>query len=166
MGMSKKPNNQGVINRDVNAAQRAAQAVQLRAKRLTYEQIAIQCGYASPGACRNAIMRELNRTIAPGVGNMRQEELSMLDQLHALLWPLVLPDGDEDQEDDDEESGKRKKTKMRVVDLFVVDRILAIAERRAKLMGLDKPVETTEQKNLLVIREVPIGLLPVVESTP
>lgn len=144
--MAKNGNKQGVIiNRDATAAQRVSQAVQLRAQRITYEQIAWQCGYANPGACRNAVMRELQRVVTPGINNLRLEELSMLDQLHAEVWPLVL----------DKENTQR---------LFAVDRVLAIAKRRAELLGLDTPVKVADHKNVVVIREVPMGLLPPVEA--
>jgi hypothetical protein len=168
MSMAKNGNKQGVIiNRDATAAQRASQAVQLRASRLTYEQIAWQCGYANPGACRNAVMRELQRTVTPGINNLRLEELSMLDQLHAAVWPLAVAGYSEDQDDDEEEqeSGRHKKKRTTTeVNLFAVDRILAIAKRRSELLGLDTPVKVADHKNIVVIREVPMGLLPPVEA--
>ena len=69
---------QGVQNsqlRDVNAAQRAALAVKLRANKVKYDDIARQCGYGSPGAAHKAVMRELGRTISTNVEELRREGL-------------------------------------------------------------------------------------------
>ena len=45
--------------------------------------------------------------------------------------------------------------------LFAVDRINAIKERRAKLMGLDQSAKEAAIGNVVVIREVPQGLLVI-----
>ena len=160
--MNGRKNKQGVINspqktinRDANAATRAALAVQLRAQRLTFDEIAHRAGYASPGACRNAIQRELQRTIVENTDELRREELDMLNRLHSAVWPLAVPEGDvRIKQDDDEETKKRKRSH-----LFAVDRIIAISDRRCKLMGLDIKPEDAVAANLVVIREVPAGLL-------
>lgn len=150
--MNKK---QGLINRDVNAAERARMAVQLRAQRLTFEQIAAQAGYASPGAARNAIQRELQRNMVQDTDHLRREELAMLDLLHAAIWPMAVPP-------DDAKDAKGKPAKS---NLFAVDRIIQISERRAKLMGLDVPVSTGNvAANMVVVREVPSGYLGEVKS--
>lgn len=147
----RKPENQDVqspTNRDVNAAVRAALAVQLRTKKTPYEEIARQCGYGSAGAAHKAIQRELKRTISTNVEEMRREELASLEVLEAECWTRL----------QDEEYSKSK--------LFAVDRILAIKERRAKLMGLDVPVDVAASTNVVVVREVPTGWIaePVVEA--
>jgi len=126
--------------RDANAAVRAAMAVNLRAQKLRFDDIAKQCGYASAGACYNAIQRELQRTVVTNVEQLRREELVILDRLHAECWDLAM---------DKENKGR----------LFAVDRLLAIAERRAKLMGLDIPVDNAVAAASIVIREVPQGWL-------
>jgi hypothetical protein len=104
--------------RDVNAAQRATLALQLRTQGQTYEQIAQTCGYASRGACHDAIQRELSRVVVENVDELRREQLVALDRLQDMCWGLAK---------DPENKGR----------LFAVDRILQILERRAKLMGLD-----------------------------
>jgi hypothetical protein len=48
--------------------------------------------------------------------------------------------------------------------LFAVDRIIAIKERRARLMGLDVPVDKAMMSNTVVVREVPQGYLAAVEA--
>lgn len=157
--MSRRPssntNKQGVINRDVNAAERASRAVQLRAQKLTFDEIAKRCGYASPGSCRNAIMRELDRTVVRDVEVLRIEELDMLDRLHASVWVAAFPDGSPTDDGDDagneeceDEENPSPKKKKRRINLFAIDRLLTISESRRKLMGMDAhPDEHLTQQN-------------------
>ncbi len=127
-----KSNKQAVINRDANAAARTTLAVQLRAQKLTFDEIAHRCGYASPGACRNAIQRELSRTVVENVEELRREECAMLDQLHSKCWERLI----------DSEYAKSM--------LFAVDRIVAISERRSKLMGIDvRPEDQVIEQNYI-----------------
>jgi hypothetical protein len=113
-------NAKGRTTRDVNAAQRAVLALSLRAQRLSYDEIARRCGYASRGAAHDAVQRELNRVVVENVEELRREEADSLDKLEAICWKRL------------EEEGFEK------AQMFAVDRILAIKERRSKLMGLDK----------------------------
>ena len=143
----RNPDKQEVTNRDVNAANRATLAVQLRASQMTYEEIAKRAGYSGPSACRKAIMRELDRTVVKNVDELRTQELSMLNQMHSEVWQLFMD----------------RKNKGR---LFAVDRILAISERKARLMGLDTPVDSALMSNVVVVREVPQGYLGLQEPQP
>ena len=152
---AKQKNKQAVINRDASAANRAALAVQLRAQRLTFDDIAHRAGYASPGACRNAIQRELARTMTTNVDELRREELDMLNRLHSAVWPQAVPEEDiQIKEDDDEDTKKRKRSH-----LWAVDRIIAISERRSKLMGLDMKPDAPTNEVQIIIQEVAIGYL-------
>lgn len=132
-------------NRDVNAAARASLALQLRAQKLTYESIAHQCGYGSASACRKAILRELNRVIVRDVDQLRDEESVTLDTMQAECMTLFL---------DKDNKGR----------LFAADRILAIMERRAKLLGLDAQTTGNVAAAQIVVREVPQGLLEALKS--
>lgn len=136
------------VPRDVNAALRAAEAMKLRAQKLGYDEIAKRCGYSSRSACYVAVQRELQRTIILNTEELRREELHMLDTLHAEIWPLAVD----------------PNNKAR---LFAVDRLISIAERRAKLMGLDIPQDRAEFMNQIVIREVPQNLLqlPIISES-
>ncbi len=127
--------------RDLNAASRVALALKLRATRMTYEQIALQAGYATASAARKAILRELDRVVSRNVEQLRQEEAHALDMLEAECWKRLA----------DKEFDKSM--------LFAVDRILAIKERRAKLLGLDTPVDQALNAGIVVVREAPPGLL-------
>lgn len=131
-------------NRDVNAAQRVALAVKLRTSKLTYDQIARQCGYSDRSSCRKAVLRELERVVVTNVEELRREELAALDTLQTECMTLALD----------------KNNKGR---LFAVDRLLAIMERRSRLLGLDIPVDQAVAMNQIIVREVP-QLLGIVEQ--
>lgn len=137
-------NIQTVINRDVNAAVRVIEAIKYRQSGWTYDRIASQCGYANPGAARNAVQRELDRVIVQDVGDWRKDHTSRLEKMHETLWPMVVSSNPSDK--------KHKPS------LFAVDRLVAIAEREAKLLGLDAKSED-EQGPQVIIEEVPSGYL-------
>lgn len=129
---------QRVPNRDINAAQRAVHALALRAQKLTYEEIALRVGYGSASACRKAVMREMDRCVVKQVETLRSEELFILDSLHSAVWKSAFPEAAEhtdiDSEDEEEPTSRKRKPKL---NLFAIDRLLAISEARRQLMGLD-----------------------------
>ncbi len=129
--------------RDVNASQRVALALRLRATRMTYEQVAQQCGFNSASSARKAILRELDRTITKDVNHLRQEEMDSLDRLEQECWKRLY------------ESNYEKSK------LFAVDRILQIKARRAALMGLDVPKDTNMVGAQVIVREMPPGFISV-----
>jgi len=129
-------------NRDGMAVIRLTQAMQLRAQKLTYDVIAVRCGFASRGAAHHAVQRELQRIVVSNVEELRQEESAMLDQMHAEIWPLMLD----------------KSNRAR---LFAVDRLLAISERRCKLMGLDVRTDDDIDASMVAVRETQPAYLGV-----
>ena len=133
---------QGIQKRDVNAAQRAVTALQHRTAGKGYQEIAVLCSYGSAGAAHKAIMRELERVTVKNVDELRATELHRLEVMHQELW-LAFMD---------------RKNKGRY---FAADRIIAVMERRAKLMGLDVPVENAIAANMVVVREVPANYLGI-----
>lgn len=145
--MSKgKYENTGGNTRDVNAAIRASLAVKLRAQqRLGYDEIARQCGFASRGAAHNAVQRELARNLSTNIEELRREELATLEYLEQTVLKRMR----------DEQYAKSQ--------LFAIDRLLQISERRSKLMGMDAQKDE-RPANLVVVREVPHGLLGPVEA--
>lgn len=126
--------------RDANATQRAILAIQLRTQKMQYSDIANRAGYANASAARNAIQRELERTVVDNVEELRKQELLFLDTMHAEIWPMFVD----------------KKNTWR---LQAADRLLAISERRSKLMGLDMSPDQAAIANTIVIREAPKELL-------
>jgi AraC-like DNA-binding protein len=139
-------NTKGATTRDVNAAQRAVLALKLRSQKVTYDDIARMCGYSDRGAAHRAVQRELGRSVVESVEELRREELDSLERLELECWKRL----------QDKEYAKSM--------LFAVDRIVAIKERRAKLMGLDVPTDKAMIGNMVVIREVPNGYLAPVEA--
>src|SRR5260221_10651738 len=103
--------------RDVNATQRVSLAIKMRAQKVKYDDIAKACGYGSAGAAHKAVMRELERIVSENTEELRREELDSLERLELECWKRLA----------DKEFTKSM--------LFAVDRILAIKERRARLMG-------------------------------
>jgi AraC-like DNA-binding protein len=139
-------NNQGVARRDVMAAERATMAISLLKQRLSYDEIALKCGYSSRSAAWTAIQRELKRRIVPNIDEYRKQELDILDEIHQKVWQVAF---------ETENDEKEKKT-----NLWAVDRLLELSKDRRKLLNLDvKPEDINASQ--VVIREVPIGLLPV-----
>jgi hypothetical protein len=135
-------NTQGNSTRDVNAAMKAQLAMRYRAQRLSWDEVATKAGFSSRGAAHNAVQRELSRCVTADVKLLQQEESVSLDLLESECWELFL-------------------NKNNTFRLYAADRILAAKERRAKLMGLDTPVDTALTGNVVVVREVPNGYLAV-----
>lgn len=128
----------GRYTRSRSTAARDAEACRLRARGLTYEQIATDLGMASRSSAYDAVQRALTATVKEPAEEVRQIELIRLDELHrsalavleathyvvdkgaVVLWngePLI-DDGPI---------------------LAAVDRLLKVQERRARLLGLDSP---------------------------
>ncbi len=120
--------------RDINASQRAVLALKLRAEKLTYEQIATRCGYADRQTAHKAVQREMQRVVVENVEELRKEELNTLDIMQSECMTLFL---------DRTNRGR----------LFAADRILAVMERRAKLMGLDVSKDGAIAAAQVIIRE-------------
>ena len=107
----------------IDAAQRQTEALRLRQQGKTFAEIAQALGYSDPSGARNAVMAALREATTEPNNEMRALELTRLDALHAALWPLALAG-----------------------ELGATDRILKIMERRAKIMGLDAPSDTSEKE--------------------
>ena len=99
--------------------EKAQQAVRLRKAGVTYDQIAAQLGYASRSSARRAVVRLLQANTAEAVADLRTLEDGRLDDMLRAIYGAAVQG-----------------------DLATIDRILRISERRAKLWGLDAPVQT------------------------
>jgi hypothetical protein len=123
---------------DVNAAMRAAKALTMRQLGYTYDRIAEQCGYTNRGAAFHAVQRELKRTIGPVAEEVRDLELTRLDQLLTVYYAKALHG-----------------------DGWSLDRVLRIMERRAAFLGLDQKKDdavTTAQIVLNIAKDVIEGV--------
>ncbi len=101
----------------IRAAEKAAQAMRLRAAGVTYEEIARTLGYSARSNAHIAVQRALRDAIQEPADELRTLEAGRLDKLQQALWAQAM-------------QGNQG----------AVDRVLRIMERRARLLGLDAPV--------------------------
>lgn len=98
-------------------AERRAQAIQLRLSGVDWQTIADRLGYADKAAACKDVTRalEANQAAARKAGeDLRTVELARLDRLQAALWAQALHG-----------------------DAKVVDTLLRLMQRRARMTGLD-----------------------------
>lgn len=103
----------------VESAEKHARALELRKQGKSLQQIADALGYASPSGVHQALTRAIAQTVAEPAADVRALELLRLDSLLERAWRKV-------------EAG----------DLAPGDFILRLMTRRAKLLGLDAPVQS------------------------
>jgi len=113
------PGESKTSKRRLKARERWLEALELRKRGLTFEAIARQLGYSAPAAAYKAVMSALGEANREPVGEFRELEAQRLDQMQEKISDNIGPD---------KETG-----------LPVVDRLLRIMERRARLLGLDQP---------------------------
>ena len=91
------------------------QALELRRAGLTYDVIAERLGFSNRGSAYREVKNALKRTLQEPADELRTLEVDRLDRLQTALWANAMRG-----------------------DNHSVDRILRIAERRARLLGLDR----------------------------
>lgn len=79
----------GQFERGMDTVQRDAQATELRAQRLTYQQIADQLGYSSKGDAWRAIRRARADVARPAVTKLIQTESEELDDLYVMAREII-----------------------------------------------------------------------------
>jgi hypothetical protein len=102
--------------RRLAAVDRQVEALKLRRAGKSFADIAQRLGYASRSNAYTAVMHALRRTLQEPADEVRRLEIERLDGLLSGLWERAA-------------AGH----------LPSVDRVLAIMDRRAKLLGLDAP---------------------------
>lgn len=110
---AKRANGAGSTKR-VTAAEKRASAVELRKAGATFEEIATAVGYSSKGTAYKAVEQALREAVREPAQQLIELEVQRLDLMLRALWPSVV-------------RGQ----------LGAVDRALRVAERRARLLGLD-----------------------------
>src|ERR1035437_6943000 len=75
------------------AAARRARAVELRTAGLTYDQIAMELGYANRGTAYRVVSEALKAQTLEAVGELRNLEAERLDSLQLAMWQKAM-DGD------------------------------------------------------------------------
>lgn len=100
--------------RDYNAAIREQQVLQLRTQGMEFDAIARQVGYTDRGAAYKAYKRALARIPKPQAEEEIQNQLMRLNAAIKALW-----------------------TKIQAGDTWAIEKMVALEDRRAKLLGLD-----------------------------
>lgn len=103
-------------------AQRRAQAIALRLAGMDYQTIAERLGYADRGAASKDVYRALEANLeaeAAAAATLRELEVQRLDRMQAAAW-----------------------AKAAKGDLKAIETVLKIIDRRARLLGLDRPART------------------------
>lgn len=108
----------GLSPRRISAAQRQAQALQLRISGATLEAIAKALGYSHHSGAQKAIQTALKKTLQEPAQEMRKLESLRLDTATLAISQQV-----------------------RAGNFGAVDRWVRLSERRSKLLGLDKPIK-------------------------
>jgi transposase len=104
-----------------------------------FEEIAQLMGYASRGAAYNSYRRAMQTRIAQNIDELREEEVSRLDEMLKVLWPTII----DDPTNWDTENLKPRDLEVRVQRFHgAIDRALKIAEARRKIVGMDAPTRT------------------------
>lgn len=112
-----------IISRpQARALERRLEALRLRQAGLTYEQIGRQLGISPAMAYKlvSGAFRYYQTLTAEAVEELRQLELSRLEQLHMRLWTRLW-------------ANKEMPTNEEAV---IIDRLLRIADMRARIAGL------------------------------
>lgn len=149
----------GRFDRDPETAKRDAEAARLRGRGWTYRRIADELGVSKQTAY-DAVQRALADTLAEPAAEARTLELERLDEMHASVLAVlerehvtvsqgrivrrrILDDDGDPIVVTYDKDGKPIFREEEIRDdaplLAAVDRLLRIAERRAKLLGLDAP---------------------------
>lgn len=106
------------IKLDPLVIEKERKVLELRLMGVTFDVIAQQVGYASPGSAHNAYKRALLRTLREPAQELRELEVARLDKLLSSIW-----------------------TKALRGEIPAIQTSIKIMERRAKLLGLDVPVK-------------------------
>jgi hypothetical protein len=134
--------------RSLASRERDAQAVALRARGLTHRQIAAQLGWKSPASVVEAIERSLAEVSREDLAKCRKIEEDKLDDLTRLVWRelarthyVVAQSTGKVAMLADPATGEMRPLTDPMATYHGVDRLIKIADRRAKLLGLDAPLK-------------------------
>jgi hypothetical protein len=103
---------------EFDAKKRDVRVLELRIQGNTFEQIAMEVGYSGPSGAWQAYQRVKSECIYESMDESRQLELMRLDDLQVAVWDRAI-------------NGE----------LPAAHCVLKIMDRRAKLLGLDKPAK-------------------------
>ncbi|MDX3165849.1 hypothetical protein PV516_18865 [Streptomyces scabiei] len=103
-------------------AKRRSQAIALRLAGMDYQTIAERLDYADRGAASKDVHRALEANLeaeSAAAATLRELEVQRLDRMQAAAW-----------------------AKAAKGDLKAIETVLKVIDRRARLLGLDRPIRT------------------------
>ena len=106
------------VSHDMNARQRAEQAIQLRVLGYSYTEIAKRCGYRDPSGARKAIKTLRDRLLLDDVRDATALQAERIDRAVRECMEWI----------------EQQPTKDR---LWALDRLVPLLKRQAELLGLD-----------------------------
>ncbi len=122
--------------RRIVARDKQAECLRLRKKGLSYQAIADEIGYSNASGAEKAVKAALDRITQEPAEELLKLEIQRLDTMLLNIWDKVCEG-----------------------DLYAIDRVLKIMERRAKFLGIDVPTKIdafirSDQKIIFGNREV------------
>lgn len=142
---------------DPDVAGRWAAALRMRTGGASYQQIADSLGYANPSGAQKAVMAALEQTVAEPADEYRKIELIRLDAVQTALWNAAIRMRRVKRDDGKEEIGDPSKHQLEVI-----DRLMRVMARRAKLLGLDAAEK--HEHDVTSAGQPLAGVLPVLPS--
>lgn len=123
------PKGKSKLNPEV--LEKEAKVLELRRGGLPFDLIAARVGYASASGAYNAWKRGLDRIVYQDVAETRQMEIDRLDIAQAAIWGDIV------------NTTSTAEQRARAILAYI-----KIAERRAKLLGLDMPTKAEIEVNI------------------
>jgi hypothetical protein len=124
--------------REPDQVARDNRAVELRRRHLTYDQIAVEMGYASKSSAYTAVRRGLADSVVESNDEVRQQEVDRLDELARRALRVIMTTHYKVSGRAvvrDPQSGEPLVDDQPV--LNAINSLLKIMERRASLLGID-----------------------------
>lgn len=142
----KKPGRKGgeskTSPRLIKAKIQRARAIELRTLGWTYQAIADEVGYASPGAACNAVTIEMKSIAREKAEELLSLELERLDKRERHLWSMLAAVEDEPERAKfagDEAAYLKARNDWATTRVKIDAGLDRVAVRRAKMLGLDAP---------------------------
>lgn len=161
---SKRPTpGTGTNRKAILAREREKRAVEMRLGGATLDAIAKEVGYADPESARVAILRVMAKMTPPEkLEELRTLEIEKMNEVEREAWQQWRR-STQDAETRTEAEGKggvfvTEKTEGQSGNPALLDKVIKASERRAKLLGLDKPQLIDVSQAPRVIGQSPIEI--------
>lgn len=149
--------------KSLTVAERRTKAIEMRRVGIPWEKISDEVGYSSPAVAAADIYKVLadrTREMGEAVAGLRSIEADKLDAMERVIINIMRKPHILAQQGRvviDPSTGKPAEDPGPVFQC--IDRLLRIAERRAKLLGIDSPVKTQVEVKAVGIDAEIAGLL-------